>query len=171
MVKPLLLVNVLLASAAFATPALSLPLVSVVGAGTIGLAPSADTLTLSNVTNAATVGSFAFQLGSFNIGDSGTLIGVITGSVIEAVTIGTSKGFVKFNYSDAVTAATDTLSIVSTPTKIGGYTLTVLPFNLPDSNIGSAPFTLQATLTSAPEPTALALFGLSVLALAFGRHK
>lgn len=171
MVKSLLLASVLIASAAFATPVLALPIVSVVGAGTIGLVPSADTLTLSSATNAATVGSFNFQPGSFNIGDSGALIGTITGSLTEAIIIGKSKGFIMFNYSDAVTAATDTLSITSTPTRIGDYTLTVMPFQLPGSNFGSTPFELQATLNSTPEPTALALFGLSVLALAFARHK
>ncbi len=169
--KSLLLVSAVLASAAIATPVLALPTVSVVGAGTIGLAPSADSLTLSNGSNVATTGIFDFQPGIFDVENSGPLVTMITGSVTEAVTIGASTGFVTLNYLDDVTLALDTLSITSTPVTIGGYTLTVLPFLLPDGAIGAAPFTLQATLTAVPEPAAFALFGIGALALGFARRK
>ena len=127
-----------------------------------GLSPSADSLAFdggSTVFDPSSGTPFAFQTGTFSVGNSGWLVQDIPFSFQEQITIGGVTNLVTISGDDDVTANWDTLQIYGTgPIDFGAYTFSLQSFTIADNVAGdNDPITLDATVT--PEPGALLLVG------------
>lgn len=126
------------------------------------LNPSADSLGFDAQTTTIDPSSgapFVFQTGTFNLGDSGSLIQDVAFSFQEQITIGNITKLVTISGDDDITWDWDTLTINGTgPIAFGDYTLAIQPFTISDNTVGDADqVVLDATVT--PEPGALLLVG------------
>jgi hypothetical protein len=138
------------------------------GINTFTMTPSADTLTLSAASVVASFGTFTLQNGTFTVGNSGTLTGTFLFNITENITINGETHPLVLSARDIVGLNNDTLTIfASTPLVFSNanLTLTTFLFNLATTAQTSA-ISLQGSLVSMPEPSALSLFGASCAGLA-----
>ncbi len=132
------------------------------------LGPSADTFSLDS--SSSSMAPVVSQSGTFNVGDSGNLVGTFSFSFIDNVTIdGTTEALSLYGQDD-VTLAADTLSIfASGPIPIGDATWSLRPFTITAGNIQPYAVQLIADVapSSTPEPAGLFLLGTGALVTAF----
>ncbi len=145
---------------------------------TFAIAPSNDTLTLTTTNQTAVIGDMSstvdFQLLNFNIQGSAIPDQLIAFTLNEDVTINGITQNVSFDFTNNVTAASDTLSVSQGQwMQFGGVSFRTLAVNFVGTNLGDNYITMQAEVLAVPEPEsyAMILAGLALLGATMKRRK
>ena len=108
---------------------------------------------------------FLLQSGTFQIGDSGSLVENVPFSAAETITLAGVTQTITIFGEDDVTSAYDTLLIYgSGPIWFGQYALTIAPFTISDEWVGDQDaVALEGSISQTPEPGSLLLLGTGVV--------